>query len=60
MGHMAHGGGNIDDGAVLKHVVKMSNVFATGGATLIDNCYRIHRQQIAHRGVKSDIYNCLI
>jgi len=36
MGHTARGAGNIDVGAALQQIVKMSNVFATG-ATLFDS-----------------------
>ena len=47
MGHMVHGVGNTDVGAVLQQVVKTSNIFARG-AMLFD-CRRIQWQQIVHR-----------
>jgi len=52
MGHMVHGVGNIDMSAVLKEVVKITNVFARG----LRAVRLVYNRSTLHTEAKSDVH----
>ena len=57
-GHVAHGTGSIDMGAVVMQILKISYVFARG-ATLFEFVV-VYNGNKFRTGAKPDVYDCLV